>query len=348
MHRNAGANVVEARSSSRWARTAASPLSAQPFTNCPGFPAANPKGASSIGLPSRTASCPWSQSFPSASGRPRYLSEGVDLVVLVVEPSLAAGNAQHLSAQRLESEFHACGQSSVRVLALAPTAAAFSCQIRAPLDVSLPLRLNLPGPPDVHCGPRALPLLATPAVLLSTEQRQGAAELVSAAALMSPADDVAIDFGVVCRVRSSHVSAELLFGVPLMARPPAGPLAPGAASLCRLVSELRGREEALVLSALVCPLRLVPVRSPHFFVAFPVAARGGEINPTVLVMRGVAAADNWQPDALLGAAGASQQYASGRGAWNQGGISTPFATPAQDWPRFDPFQLSSCDDRMVG
>ncbi|CAE8617190.1 unnamed protein product [Polarella glacialis] len=181
-------------------------------------------------------------------------------------------------------ELRSGGCQAVAVRALPLTAACIARQVRAPLDLFLPLTLLLPPASAV----RELQLLASPAILLAGCWRRGPAAATAGGRGLCRLE-------VLGRVPSSGVSSELLCGVPLLLRS-LGP--ESVASLRALVQQLAAQQVALLLASNLCPVSLVPTACQHFFVGLA-SDQGDCGSGPVLVLHGLASADTWQSAASL-------------------------------------------------
>jgi len=131
-----------------------------------------------------------------------------------------------------------------------------------------------------------------------------------------------------CRVPLDGISWELLYGVPLLASVQTKASAQAAGTLLELVNELRGRQEGLLLVGHASPMSLVLVGCHHFFVAFAAEQDGRP----ALALRGIAFADNWQPEAML-------TREDARGEECCAALNLPLAPAPGGSTRFDPHEL---------
>jgi len=237
--------------------------------------------------------------LPVAKDLSACLQPGVEFLILAgLSPS--ADMAQQVSSMRqLEKELRDGARdpsSLVCARTLPLSAAAFAKHLRAPLDVQVPILLRLPQAAE----PRELPLVALSAILPSGVHERLATSL----------------FEVVSRLDEKTISAELLYGLPLLVHVAAGVSRLCSESFDTLVRLMQVRGEALLLAANVDPLNLEPGSVQHLFVAF--SRHSG------LVLSGVLVFDNWDPASMLGAGSYAQ---------------SPVVNKCFTWPRFDPFEL---------
>jgi len=203
------------------------------------------------------------------------MTAGMQFLMLAVGSDI---EQQTACARHLEDEMHAVMSArdlnvdSVRVRAVPFTTAAFARTVREPLDVGLPLRLCLPAMAE----PREIALVAFPLKLLTPKQ-------------MRILSSTSLSFRVMCRLERCGVSAEMLYGVPLLVETgqSASPKTQAAQQL--LTEELHARQECLLLNGAICPFTLAATKHDRFFVAFPV----GKAKGMALVLRGIAFAEIW-------------------------------------------------------
>ncbi|CAE8628264.1 unnamed protein product [Polarella glacialis] len=222
--------------------------------------------------------------LPVAADVSRCVPPGVKLQVLAVEAGPWDAEQQAAKARLLEMELRSGGCQAVAVRALPLTAACIARQVRAPLDLFLPLTLLLPPASAV----RELQLLASPAILLAGCWRRGPAAATAGGRGLCRLE-------VLGRVPSSGVSSELLCGVPLLLRSLGSE---SVASLRALVQQLAAQQVALLLASNLCPVSLVPTACQHFFVGLA-SDQGDCGSGPVLVLHGLASADTWQSAASL-------------------------------------------------